>query len=303
MAYRIVAKSPDHLNDIVEDIMSWFETARDYRVEFDTESRKFADPATKQIVTKKIDVLHVQDPMTGKKTVIKFIPLLRPEEMKIEMGGENEHVMKGKIKNMMKGRGEFKTYNKDTLRKMSESDATTLLKQLGQELKSHDWNYQYSDDPKYYDRGSREWESIRNIISQINKMGLQTDGKAIWKQFAPSDQKNNYPDKLQESKMKISEFKKMIREEIQNVLKEAAVMTINPALLSKLKIAVAARKRNPEDENAHDKLENVLMQIYKKMGRSDAEELASGNMEDEVTMTGPVSAVVSLIKDTLSDNS
>jgi hypothetical protein len=221
MAYRIVAKSPDHLNDIVEDIMSWFETARDYRVEFDTESRKFADPATKQIVTKKIDVLHVQDPMTGKKTVIKFIPLLRPEEMKIEMGGENEHVMKGKLKNMMKGRGEFKTYNKDTLRKMSESDATTLLKQLGQELKSHDWNYQYSDDPKYYDRGSREWESIRNIISQINKTGLQTDGEAIWKQFAPSDQKNNYPNKLQESKMKVSEFKNLIREEVKNVLTEA----------------------------------------------------------------------------------
>jgi hypothetical protein len=38
--------------------------------------------------------------------------------MKVEMGGENEHVMKGKIKNMMKGRGDFKTYNKDTLRKM-----------------------------------------------------------------------------------------------------------------------------------------------------------------------------------------
>lgn len=221
MAYRIVAKSPDHLNDIVEDIMSWFETARDYRVEFDNESRKFADPATKQIVTKKIDVLHVQDPMTGKKTVIKFIPLLRPEEMKIEMGGENEHVMKGKLKNMMKGRGEFKTYNKDTLRKMSESDATTLLKQLGQELKSHDWNYQYSDDPKYYDRGSREWESIRNIISQINKMGLQTDGEAIWKQFAPSSQKNNYPNKMQENQIKISEFKKLIREEVKNVLTEA----------------------------------------------------------------------------------
>jgi hypothetical protein len=130
MAYRIVAKSPDHLNDIVEDIMSWFETARDYRVEFDTESRKFADPATKQIVTKKIDVLHVQDPMTGKKTVIKFIPLLRPEEMKIEMGGENEHVMKGKIKNMMKGRGEFKTYNKDTLRKMEGNMKKTELQQI-----------------------------------------------------------------------------------------------------------------------------------------------------------------------------
>jgi hypothetical protein len=225
MAYRIVAKSPKHLNDIIEDVMSWFETARDYRVEFDTESVKFADPVTKRVGFKDIDVLRVQDTMTGKKTVIKFIPMNRPEEMKIVMGGDNEHVMKGKLKNMMKGRGEFKTYNKDTLVKMenklAESDAATLLKQLGQELKSHDWNYQYSDDSRYYKRGSQEWESIRNIILQINKMGLQTDGEAIWKQFAPSDQKNNYPNKLQESKMKVSEFKKLIREEVKNVLTEA----------------------------------------------------------------------------------
>jgi len=224
MAYRIVAKSPKHLNDIIEDVMTWFETARDYRSEFDTESRKFADPATKQIVTKKIDVIHVQDPMTGKKTVIKFIPLLRPEEMKIEMGGDNEHVMKGKLKNMMKGRGEFKTYNKDTLRKMegklAESDAATLLKQLGQELKSHDWNYQYSDDSRYYKRGSQEWESIRNIILQINKMGLQTDGETIWKQFAPSDQKNNYPEKIKENTMKKTDLQQIIREEVRKMLNE-----------------------------------------------------------------------------------
>jgi len=224
MAYRIVAKSPKHLNDIIEDVMTWFETARDYRSEFDTESRKFADPATKQIVTKKIDVIHVQDPMTGKKTVIKFIPLLRPEEMKIEMGGDNEHVMKGKLKNMMKGRGEFKTYNKDTLRKMegklAESDAATLLKQLGQELKSHDWNYQYSDDSRYYKRGSQEWESIRNIILQINKMGLQTDGETIWKQFAPSDQKNNYPEKIKENTTKKTELQQIIREEVRKMLSE-----------------------------------------------------------------------------------
>ena len=156
MAYRIVAKSPKHLNDIVEDIMSWFETAREYRTQFDTESIKFADPVTKQVSGfRDIDVLHVQDITTGKKTVIKLIPLIRPEEMKIVMGGENEHVMKGKIKNMMKGRGEFKTYNKDTLRKM-------------------------------------------------------------------------------ESKMKISEFKKMIREEVRNVLREKKKKTINESSDSKL---------------------------------------------------------------------
>ena len=251
MAYRIIAKSPKHLNDIIEDIMSWFETARDYRVEFDTESVKVADPVTKQVGVKDIDVLHVQDTMIGKKTVIKFIPMIRPEEMKIVMGGENEHVMKGKIKNMMKGRGEFKTYNKDTLRKMSESDATTLLKQLGQELKSHDWNYQYSDDPKYYDRGSREWESIRNIISQINKMGLQTDGEAIWKQFAPSDQKNNYPNKLQESKMKASEFRKLIREEVRKTLSEGAILkAITPALEGEVKAAVQALEKELQSTGA-----------------------------------------------------
>ena len=130
MAYRIVAKSPKHLNDIVEDIMTWFETARDYRTQFDTESIRVADPVTKQIGVKDIDVLYVQDPATGKKTVIKFIPLLRPEEMKIVMGGENEHVMKGKLKNMMKGRGEFKTYNKDTLRKMENQIKKSELNQL-----------------------------------------------------------------------------------------------------------------------------------------------------------------------------
>jgi hypothetical protein len=224
MAYRIVAKSPKHLNDIIEDVMSWFETARDYRVEFDTESVKFADPVTKRVGFKDIDVLRVQDTMTGKKTVIKFIPMNRPEEMKIVMGGDNEHVMKGKLKNMMKGRGEFKTYNKDTLVKMegklAESDAATLLKQLGQELKSHDWNYQYSDDSRYYKRGSQEWESIRNIILQINKMGLQTDGETIWKQFAPSDQKNNYPEKIKENTMKKTDLQQIIREEVRKMLSE-----------------------------------------------------------------------------------
>ena len=55
-----------------------------------------------------------------------------------------------------------------------------------------------------------------------------------------------------------------------------------------------------KDKNAHDEVQDLLMQIYKKAGRRDAKELAAGNMEDEVTMTGPLSAVVSLIKDTVS---
>jgi hypothetical protein len=123
MAYRIVAKSPEKLDDILTDIKDWFASTKDYVSKFETEKRKFADPATKQIVSKDIDVIYVKDPMTKKETKIMLIPLLKPGEMKVEMGGENEHVMKGKIKNMMKGRGDFKTYNKDTLRKMEAVEA------------------------------------------------------------------------------------------------------------------------------------------------------------------------------------
>jgi len=107
--------------------------------------------------------------------------------------------------------------------------------------------------------------------------------------------------------MKASEFKKLIREEIRNVLKEAETIsidgksvTISSILINKLKVAMDVRISNPKDENARDGVEDILTQIYKKAGRGDAKELAAGNMEDEVTMTGPVSAVVSLIKDTVT---
>lgn len=95
-----------------------------------------------------------------------------------------------------------------------------------------------------------------------------------------------------------SVLKELIKEEIKKVLKEAKV-TIDPLLINKLKVAMKDRIRYPEDEDMHDELQMLLTQIYQKAGMEDAEELAAGNMEDEVTMTGPVSAVVRLIKDTI----
>jgi len=95
--------------------------------------------------------------------------------------------------------------------------------------------------------------------------------------------------------MKASEFRKLIREEIRNVLKEAETIsidgksvTISSILINKLKVALAARISDPEDEIAHDEVEDILTQIYKKAGRRDAKELAAGNMEDKVTMTSAV---------------
>ena len=132
MAYRIVAKSPEKLDDILTDIKEWFTSTKDYVAKLDTEKRKFADPATKQIVSKDIDIIYVKDMTTKKETKIMLIPLLKPGEMKVEIGGENEHVMKGKIKNMMKGRGDFKSYNKDTLRKMEAVE--TLRNMIREEI-------------------------------------------------------------------------------------------------------------------------------------------------------------------------
>jgi len=100
--------------------------------------------------------------------------------------------------------------------------------------------------------------------------------------------------------MNLQEFRKLIREEVRKVIKENAA--IDPLLLNKLKGALAKRIRYPEDENAHDAVENILAQIYKKAGRRDAYELAANNMEDEVTMEGPLNAVITLIHDTLANS-
>ena len=99
--------------------------------------------------------------------------------------------------------------------------------------------------------------------------------------------------------MKISELKQIIKEEIQNVLKEAVILsvdgksvTISSTLVNKLKAAM--------EKNAYDEVKDILTKIYKKAGRKDAEELAARNMKDKVTETGNLDAVVSLIKDPLS---
>jgi len=109
--------------------------------------------------------------------------------------------------------------------------------------------------------------------------------------------KKNKSDK--DIKMNKAELRSLIKEEIKKVLSEAVV--IDPVLKDKLKSSLAARKRDPEDENAHDALKNVLMQIYKKAGRKDASDLANASMEDESTLNGSMNNVLSLIKDMLAE--
>jgi len=110
---RIVANSEEDLKTIMDNIKTWFKETNDYKTEFTKEKRKFQDPDTKAIVEKDIDVIKATDNANDKFSTIKFIPMKEKGEMKIEIGGEGEAAVSGKISNQMKGKGKLKSYSKD----------------------------------------------------------------------------------------------------------------------------------------------------------------------------------------------
>jgi len=75
----------------------------------------------------------------------------------------------------------------------------------------------------------------------------------------------------------------------------------NPKIKDALKKLLNARKRNPEDEDAHDQMEQYLLQLFTKMRLKDPESLASYMMEDEEFATGTVEGMISSIKFALED--
>jgi hypothetical protein len=102
--------------------------------------------------------------------------------------------------------------------------------------------------------------------------------------------------------MKASEFRKLIREEVRRALKEVSSSALNdPKIKDALKKLLNARKRSPEDENAHDQMEQYLIQLFTKMKIDDPEDFASYMMEDEEFATGTVEGMISSIKFALED--
>ena len=128
---RIVANSEEDLKTIMSDIKDWFKNSNDYKTEFSTEKRKFQDPDTKAIVEKDIDVIKATDTTNDKFSTIKFIPMKEKEEMKVEIGGEGEAAISGKISNQMKGRGKLKNYSKikkSTLKEIIKAEIKNIIK-------------------------------------------------------------------------------------------------------------------------------------------------------------------------------
>ena len=124
---RIVANSEEDLKTIMNNIKTWFKETNDYKVEFGTEKRKFQDPDTKAIIEKDIDVIKATDNANDKFSTIKFIPMKEKGEMKVEIGGEGEAAVSGKISNQMKGKGKLKSYSKDKKVALKENPNSTKL--------------------------------------------------------------------------------------------------------------------------------------------------------------------------------
>ena len=119
---RIVANSEEDLKTIMNKIKAWFKDTNQYKTETSTEKRKIQDPDTKKISDKDIDVLKVTDAFNDKFSTIKFVPMIKKNEMKIEIGGEGEAAVTGKISNQIGTLGKLKSYSKDKKVALKENE-------------------------------------------------------------------------------------------------------------------------------------------------------------------------------------
>tara|TARA_R110000764_G_scaffold6308_3_gene23847 strand:- start:861 stop:1253 length:393 start_codon:yes stop_codon:yes gene_type:complete len=116
MAYKIVTPNKENLTQVLNNVDVWFSNSQEFKTNFVKEVRKFLNPETKKIEEREINVIEVEEFETGKRAKVKFIPLLTPTEMKVEINGEGEFAIKSRISNQVKKLGTLKSYNKDTLK-------------------------------------------------------------------------------------------------------------------------------------------------------------------------------------------
>lgn len=127
MAYKIVTPNEENLTKVLTNVNIWFSNSQEFKTNFVKEVRKFLNQETKKIEEREINVIEVEEYETGKKAKVKFIPLLAPTEMKVEINGEGEFAIKSKISNQMKKLGTLKSYNKDTLKTKTSTTTKFVL--------------------------------------------------------------------------------------------------------------------------------------------------------------------------------
>lgn len=60
------------------------------------------------------------------------------------------------------------------------------LEQLEEELKCHDWYFDYSDDHRVWKNGQAHRDKIRGMMSQLKKDHPE-EVKALWNKYAPAE--------------------------------------------------------------------------------------------------------------------
>jgi hypothetical protein len=132
MIKRLVTDSPETLQSVVGNIKSFFSKTDSkgkpykYTMKATTEKRKFVNPETKNIEEKDIEVLNITDIESKDQVTVKMIPLIKPGEMRFEIGGEGETTISAKIKDAIAGKGQWKDYKKDTLKTKLKENISKL---------------------------------------------------------------------------------------------------------------------------------------------------------------------------------
>jgi len=171
------------LKTIMSNIKNWFKETNDYKTEFSTEKRKFQDPDTKAIVEKNIDVIKVTDTANDKFSTIKFIPMKEKGEMKVELGGEGEAAIAGKISNQMKGKGKLKSYSKDK--------KVALKEALDKRIATVFFKYKGKSFPMDYKPGSM----FARFVNDLEKSGAFSSEDEV-SDFMSSEEFDAYANKF-----------------------------------------------------------------------------------------------------------
>jgi hypothetical protein len=249
---RIVANSEEDLKTIMSNIKTWFKETNDYKTEFTTEKRKFQDPDTKAIVEKNIDVIKATDNANDKFSTIKFIPMKEKGEMKVEIGGEGEAAVSGKISNQMKGKGKLKSYSKDKKVALKENPKPPTGQELEDEWEKRKANIMKSLKGQVSGNKIKEEEAPKpKMIDKIKKVFEKYKNQEIEFDYEPGSNYSSFINDLENTRLfkgsedALSDF---TESEIFNKLAQSYNIKFEEPGYSPKKINLAPEKpSNPSD--------------------------------------------------------
>jgi hypothetical protein len=61
------------------------------------------------------------------------------------------------------------------------------LETLEHQLQTHDWTFNYSDDPKFYKAGSQQQKQIKQQVEKLYEIGLTKKVNELFYSHYPSD--------------------------------------------------------------------------------------------------------------------